>query len=83
MLLSDAIPAIRESAERRGLCPPSSSTLGGASSSAPPHDSSLGVADYQVSTLVLSGDGGSTKPHVVQPHNDLFDTSILDKSGDA
>ncbi|GJR47766.1 hypothetical protein Tco_1315869 [Tanacetum coccineum] len=59
MLLSDAIPAIRQSAERRGLCPPSISTLGGASGSAPPHDSSLGVADYQVSTLVLSGDGGS------------------------
>ncbi|GJR94716.1 hypothetical protein Tco_0266890 [Tanacetum coccineum] len=84
MLLSDAIPAIRESAKRKGLCPPLSSTLGRASSSAPPHDSSLGVADYQVSTLVLSGDGGSAnQPPVVQPHDDLFDTSVLDKSGDA
>ncbi|GJZ27741.1 hypothetical protein Tco_0572388 [Tanacetum coccineum] len=84
MLLSDAIPAICQSAERRGLCSPSSSTLGGASGSAPPHDSSLGVADYQVSTLVLSGDGGSAhQPPIVQPHDDLFDTSVLDKTGDA
>ncbi|GKG45313.1 hypothetical protein Tco_0495391, partial [Tanacetum coccineum] len=49
----------------------------------PLHDSSLSVADYQVSTLVLSGDGGSAKPHVIQPHDDLFDTFVLDKSGDA
>ncbi|GKF05396.1 hypothetical protein Tco_0036064, partial [Tanacetum coccineum] len=84
MLLSDAIPFIRKSAERRGLCTPPSSTLGRASSFAHPHDLSLGVADYQVSTLVLSGDGGSAdQPPVVQPHDDLFDTSILDKSGDA
>ncbi|GKD93348.1 hypothetical protein Tco_1373185, partial [Tanacetum coccineum] len=45
---------------RRGLCPPPGSTLGGAASSAPPHDSSLGVTDYQVATFVLSNDGGST-----------------------
>ncbi|GKA57245.1 hypothetical protein Tco_0756433 [Tanacetum coccineum] len=84
MLLSDVIPTIRQSAERRGLCPPSSSTLCGTSSSAPPHDSSLGVADYQVSTLVLSGDGGpANQPPVIQPHDDLFDVSVLDKSGDA
>ncbi|GJY17967.1 hypothetical protein Tco_0389458 [Tanacetum coccineum] len=57
MLLSDAIPTTRQSGERR-LCSPLSSTLGGASSSAPPHDSSLDVADYLVSTLILSGDGG-------------------------
>nr|GEV44556.1 transposase (putative), gypsy type [Tanacetum cinerariifolium] len=60
MLLLGVIPAIRESAERRGLSPPPSSTLGRVASSAPPRDSSLGVADYQASTLVLSGDGGST-----------------------
>ncbi|GKE10410.1 hypothetical protein Tco_1413961, partial [Tanacetum coccineum] len=84
MLLSDAIPAIREFAKRKRLCPPLSSTLGRASSSAPPHDSSLGVADYQVSTLVLSSDGGSAnQPLVVQQHDDLFDTFVLDKSGDA
>ncbi|GJU82043.1 hypothetical protein Tco_1284408 [Tanacetum coccineum] len=84
MLLSDAIPAIRQSAERRGLCPPSSSTLGEASGSAPLHDSSLGVADYQVSTLVSVGDGGSVnQASLIQPHDDLFDTSVLDKPGDA
>ncbi|GJX94411.1 hypothetical protein Tco_0348997 [Tanacetum coccineum] len=50
---------------------------------APSHNSSLGVTDYQVSTLVLSGDGRPTNPlPVVQQHNDLFDTSVLDKSGD-
>ncbi|GKC55366.1 hypothetical protein Tco_1078111 [Tanacetum coccineum] len=82
MLLSDVIPAIHGLAARRGLCSPPGSTLGGAASSAPPHDSSLGVADYQVSTLVLSGDGGSaTQPPIVQAHDDLFDTFILDGAG--
>ncbi|GKD23576.1 hypothetical protein Tco_1225279 [Tanacetum coccineum] len=43
----------------------------------------IGIADYQVSTLVLTDDGGTTNPPlVVQSHDDLFDTSILDKSGD-
>ncbi|GKG59008.1 hypothetical protein Tco_0602717, partial [Tanacetum coccineum] len=46
MLLLDDIPVIRKSVERRRVCPPLSSTLGKASSSAPPHDSSLGVANY-------------------------------------
>ncbi|GKF85441.1 hypothetical protein Tco_0253268 [Tanacetum coccineum] len=83
MLLSNVIPAICQSAERRGLWPPSSFALGRTSGSAPSHDSSLGVMDYQVSTLVLSGDGGPTNPSpVVQPHDDPFDTSVLDKSGD-
>nr|GEU84864.1 transposase (putative), gypsy type [Tanacetum cinerariifolium] len=35
------------------LCLPSSSALGGAFSSAPPHDSSLGVADYQIAAFSL------------------------------
>ncbi|GJX79523.1 hypothetical protein Tco_0327672 [Tanacetum coccineum] len=84
MLLADAIPAICQSTERRGLCPPSRSTLGEASGSAPPHDSSLGVVDYQVSTLVLAGDGGSAKQApTIQPYDDLFDTFVLDKPSDA
>nr|GEX16880.1 putative transposase (putative), gypsy type [Tanacetum cinerariifolium] len=59
------------------------SALGGTSGPAPSHDSSLGVTDYQVSTLVLSGDEGPTNPSpVVQSHDDLFDTSVLVKSGD-
>ncbi|GJW07476.1 hypothetical protein Tco_1569899 [Tanacetum coccineum] len=82
MLLSDAIPAIRGPAARRGLCPPPSSMLDGAYSLALLYDSSLGVTDYQVSTLVLSGDGGSaTQPPIVQAHDDLFDTSVLDGAG--
>nr|GEV54508.1 hypothetical protein [Tanacetum cinerariifolium] len=83
MLLSEAIPSVRRSVERRGLYSPSSFALGGASSSAPPHDSSLGVADYQVSTLALTSDGGSgSQPPAIQPHDDLFDTSVLDKPSD-
>ncbi|GKB14621.1 hypothetical protein Tco_0848544 [Tanacetum coccineum] len=82
MLLSVAILAIHGPAAWRGLCPPPGSTLGGAASSAPPHDSSLGVADYQVLTLVLFGDGGSaTQPPIVQAYDDLFDKSILDGAG--
>ncbi|GKD70438.1 hypothetical protein Tco_1324528, partial [Tanacetum coccineum] len=79
MPLFEVVPTARAAADRRGLCSP---LLGGASSSAPPHESSMGVSDYQVSTLALSGDGGSAnQPPVVQPHDDLFDTSILDGSG--
>nr|GEY00821.1 hypothetical protein [Tanacetum cinerariifolium] len=74
-------PSLDQVAE--GLCPPSSFALGGTSGPAPSHDSSLGVTDYQVSTLFLSGDEGPTNPSpVVQSHDDLFDTSVLDKSGD-
>ncbi|GJW63362.1 hypothetical protein Tco_0115246, partial [Tanacetum coccineum] len=41
------------------------------------------ITDYQVSTLFMAGDGGSAnQPPVTQPHDDLFDTSILDKPGD-
>ncbi|GKD27800.1 hypothetical protein Tco_1234014, partial [Tanacetum coccineum] len=83
MLLSEAIPAIRQSDERRVLCLPSSSALGGTSGFVPPHDSPVGITDYQVSTLVLPNDGGPTDPSPVdQLHDDLFDTSVLDKSGD-
>ncbi|GKA99255.1 hypothetical protein Tco_0827192, partial [Tanacetum coccineum] len=72
-------PSLDQSAKRRGLCPPSTSTLGLVSGSVPPHGSSLGVADYQVSTFVLSGDGVlANQPPVVQAHDDLFDTSVLD-----
>ncbi|GKA99104.1 hypothetical protein Tco_0827041 [Tanacetum coccineum] len=67
----------------RGLCPPSSSNLSEASGSVPPPDTSLGVTDYQVSTLVLASDEGpANQPPVTQPHDDLFDTSVLDKPGD-
>ncbi|GKA58892.1 hypothetical protein Tco_0758205 [Tanacetum coccineum] len=56
---------------------------GGTSGFVPPRDSPVGVADYQVSTLVLPSNRGPTDSSlVVQSHDDLFDTSILDKSGD-
>ncbi|GKA43412.1 hypothetical protein Tco_0736136 [Tanacetum coccineum] len=59
MLLSEAIPSVCRSAERRGLCsPPSARTSG----SVPPPGSSLDVVDYQV----LSDDGGSAaQPPIV------------------
>ncbi|GKE47740.1 hypothetical protein Tco_1478998 [Tanacetum coccineum] len=80
MPLSDAMPSIRWSSERRGLCPPSGIAPGEASGFAPSHDTSLMIADYQVSTLVLSGDGASVdQPPVVEPHGDLFDASVLAK----
>ncbi|GKA64358.1 hypothetical protein Tco_0763964 [Tanacetum coccineum] len=74
--ISSKLSRIRRSAERRGLCPPSGIAPGEAF--APSHDTSLAIADYQVSTLVLSGDGASVdQPLVVEPHDDLFDASIL------
>ncbi|GJR48378.1 hypothetical protein Tco_1316481 [Tanacetum coccineum] len=75
MLLSEAIPSVRRSAERRGLCPPPSA---GTSGSVPPPGSSLDVADYQV----LSDDGGPVvQSPIVQAHDDLFDASVLDGVG--
>nr|GEV13496.1 hypothetical protein [Tanacetum cinerariifolium] len=83
MLLFDAILAIRQFAMRRGLCPPSSSAPGRNSGLDHSYDSSLGITGYQVSTLVMAGDGGSTnQPPVTQPHDDLFYTSVLNKPGD-
>ncbi|GJU54363.1 hypothetical protein Tco_1228077 [Tanacetum coccineum] len=75
MLLSDVIPAIRERAEKRGLGPSSSFVKGGVAGVVLVQDSSLGDADYQVSTLVHTGSIVSVAP----PHDDLFDTTILDE----
>ncbi|GJV07427.1 hypothetical protein Tco_1345083 [Tanacetum coccineum] len=75
MLLSEAIPFVRRSTERRGLCPlPPAGTSG----SVPPPGSSLNVTDYQV----LFYDGGlAVQPPVARAHDDLFDTSVLDGAG--
>ncbi|GJV42456.1 hypothetical protein Tco_1420896 [Tanacetum coccineum] len=78
MLLSDAIPAIRGRAERRGLGSSSGSATDGAAANVPAQDSSLVVADYQISTLTLTDDFIP----VTQPHDDLFDTTVLDKPVD-
>ncbi|GKC39815.1 hypothetical protein Tco_1052199 [Tanacetum coccineum] len=86
LVLKDAqgsvvIPTARAAAERRGLCP---RPVGGTSSSAPLHGSSLGIADYPVSTFVLSSDvEPTTQPPITQAHDDLFDTSVLDGAGGA
>ncbi|GJU99070.1 hypothetical protein Tco_1328341 [Tanacetum coccineum] len=73
----EVVPTTHVAVDRWGLRPPC-----GAFGFAPPHDSTLGVADYQVSTLVLSHDGGSANHSpVVQLHDDLFDTSILEGYG--
>ncbi|GJV42364.1 hypothetical protein Tco_1420804 [Tanacetum coccineum] len=60
MLLSKVVPFVIRSAERMGLCPPSN----------PAPSTSIGVSDYQISTLA-------------SPHDDLFDTVVLDKPVDA
>ncbi|GJR86095.1 hypothetical protein Tco_0210106 [Tanacetum coccineum] len=67
MLFSEVIPAICGPAERRGLCSPLAP--------APFQDSSLGVTHYQVSTLVSIGDAVPA----TQPHDNLFDTTVLDE----
>ncbi|GKD34077.1 hypothetical protein Tco_1249586, partial [Tanacetum coccineum] len=64
MPLSEVIPAVCVVALRIGLCPPL----------APLQDLSLGVADYQVSTLTLTTDEvPTTPPAATQTHDDLFD----------
>nr|GEV32548.1 hypothetical protein [Tanacetum cinerariifolium] len=61
-----------------GLCASSCFASGGTSAPAPFQDSSLGVSDYQVSTLVHTGDAVP----VTQPHDDFFDTTVLDRPAD-
>ncbi|GKE69959.1 hypothetical protein Tco_1528031 [Tanacetum coccineum] len=81
VLLSEVIPTARAATERRGLCP---CPVGGTSSFALPHGSSLGITDYPVSTFVLSSDREpTTQPPVTHAHDDLFDTSVLDGAGGA
>ncbi|GJY69216.1 hypothetical protein Tco_0472198 [Tanacetum coccineum] len=83
MLLSEAIPAIRQSSDKEGIMSALNSALGVLLALYPPACTLVGVMDYQVSTLVLPCDGGPTDPPpVVQPHDDLFDISVIDKSGD-
>ncbi|GKC17289.1 hypothetical protein Tco_1014071 [Tanacetum coccineum] len=83
MLLSEAILVIRRSAEMRGLGPSFSFASGRVSTPAPLQDSSLGVADYQVSTLAMTSSGAPiTQLSVTQLHDDLFDISIMDKPAD-
>ncbi|GJX82357.1 hypothetical protein Tco_0331838 [Tanacetum coccineum] len=81
--LSEVIPTVRVAVERRGLCPPSSSVSGEDAIPAPLQESSLGVADYQVSTLTFITDEVPVTPSAVtQPYDDLFAT-VLDKPADA
>ncbi|GJU08002.1 hypothetical protein Tco_1124432 [Tanacetum coccineum] len=75
VLLSEVILTVRVAAEKRGLCPP---LLAGASGSVPLPGLSLGVADYQV---FFDDRGSATQPPIVQAHDDLFDTSVLDGVG--
>ncbi|GJU18196.1 hypothetical protein Tco_1146162 [Tanacetum coccineum] len=75
MLLSDNIPAIYGCAEKRGLVSSSSFAKDGVAGAVHVKDSSLGVTDYQVSTLVHTRDMASAAP----PHDDLFDTTVLDE----
>ncbi|GKA82795.1 hypothetical protein Tco_0789543 [Tanacetum coccineum] len=78
MLLLDAIPAIHERAEKRGLDSSSSLAADGTAANVPVQDSSLVVADYQISNLALT----DVVVPVPQPHDDLFDTAVLDKHAD-
>nr|GFA14635.1 hypothetical protein [Tanacetum cinerariifolium] len=75
MLLSNAIPAIRRYVGKWGLVLFSSFAEGGVVGAVPVQYLSLGVADYQVSTLVHTGDTTSVAP----PHENLFDTTVLDE----
>nr|GEV86029.1 hypothetical protein [Tanacetum cinerariifolium] len=81
VLLSEVVPTACAAAKRRGLCP---RLVSGISSSAHPYGSLLGAVDHPISTFVLPNDRGPvTQPPVMQAHDDLFDTSVLDGTGDA
>ncbi|GKC42941.1 hypothetical protein Tco_1060663 [Tanacetum coccineum] len=60
MLLSQVVPSVVRSSKRRGLCPPFN----------PAPSTSIGISNYQISTLA-------------SPHDVLFDIGVLDKPVDA
>ncbi|GJS34366.1 hypothetical protein Tco_0532748 [Tanacetum coccineum] len=79
ILLSDALAASYGCAEKRKAGASSSSAAGGPSVVAPSLDNSLVVADYQISSVAIVDD---TVPSS-EPHDDLFDATVLDKPVDS
>ncbi|GJZ07052.1 hypothetical protein Tco_0540845 [Tanacetum coccineum] len=73
ILLFYAIDTLRGHSERRKVV-----VLSGAVASCSSQDNTLAIADYQISSLTLTDDAVP----VTQPHDDLFDTTILDKHAD-
>ncbi|GJT84033.1 hypothetical protein Tco_1058375 [Tanacetum coccineum] len=69
----------RPMAKRRKAFASSSLAVGGVSATVPSPDSTLAVADYQISSLVIA-DGAVPS---FEPHDDLFDSTILDKPVDS
>ncbi|GKC70900.1 hypothetical protein Tco_1116783, partial [Tanacetum coccineum] len=70
ILLSNAIVTLCVRAEKKKVSVPSSVTIGG-----PYQDNSFAITDYHISTLALNNDAVT----VAQPHDDLFDTTAVDK----
>ncbi|GJU80037.1 hypothetical protein Tco_1282402 [Tanacetum coccineum] len=79
ILLSDALASSRDHAKRRKAFASSSSAVGGMSATIPSPKSTFAVADYQISSLVIA-DGAVPS---FEPHDDLFDSTILDKPVDS
>ncbi|GJT27739.1 putative ribonuclease H-like domain-containing protein [Tanacetum coccineum] len=73
ILLSDAIATLRGHAKKRKVVVPF-----GAVASDSSHDNTLAITNYQISTLTLTHDAIL----VTQPHDDLFNTTVLDKPAD-
>ncbi|GJX34118.1 hypothetical protein Tco_0245675 [Tanacetum coccineum] len=76
ILLSDALGSSHDHAEKRKAGASSSSVAGGPSVFVPAQDSSLVVADYQISSVAIGDDAVPS----YEPHNDLFDTTVMDKT---
>ncbi|GJR48141.1 hypothetical protein Tco_1316244 [Tanacetum coccineum] len=79
ILLSDAIAASHDRAKKRKIGASSSSATSGPTVDVPSQDNSLIIADYQISSVAIV-DG--TVP-TFEPHDDLFDTTVLDKLVDS
>ncbi|GKE41579.1 hypothetical protein Tco_1468863 [Tanacetum coccineum] len=75
ILLSDALGSSHDHAEKRKAGASSSSAAGGPSIVVPAPDSSLVIADYQISSMAIGDDAVPS----YEPHDDLFDTTVLDK----
>ncbi|GJZ21941.1 hypothetical protein Tco_0558980 [Tanacetum coccineum] len=79
ILLSDALAASHDRAEKRKIGVSSSSPTSRPSIALPAPDSSYVIVDYQISSLAI---GGVAVPSS-EPHDDLFDTTMLDKPVDS
>ncbi|GKB93073.1 hypothetical protein Tco_0979210, partial [Tanacetum coccineum] len=79
ILLFDVLAASHDRTEKRKIGVSSSSPTSRPSIALPALDSSYVVVDYRISNVAIGGGAVASS----EPHDDLFDTTVLDKPVDS